>query len=388
MALETGTFISSLVQSNPTSTDSGGQGDDHLRLIKATLRNTFPNASRAFRFPYTTGLQSGNISPSTSSSDNALLPISARTAARTVTLPTANLFDGFTLTLVKADYSVNTITILGNTNTINGQTSIQLTQAWQSAKVTWFATYGVWIAQVDPVDPTGSWLDHSGLTAPTGYIFASGKTIGSELSGATERANQDCLALFQHLWNTYPNTVCPVSGGRGVSALADFDNNKTLTILDQRGRVRIGRDNMGNVTAGRVTTAGASLDGTSLGAAGGTQNVTLPRSALPNTALTATGTAASGGAHTHFIANSDEISSPGSVTLSASNRLAAGTFGGAVITYSLAGTATAATVGLTSSNGAHTHVVTATTDSMNGGVTQTAVIKIPPALIQNACLKL
>lgn len=43
MALETANTINQLVASNPLGTDSKSQGDDHIRLIKKTLRNTFPN---------------------------------------------------------------------------------------------------------------------------------------------------------------------------------------------------------------------------------------------------------------------------------------------------------------------------------------------------------
>jgi hypothetical protein len=47
MALETGTYISDLVATNPTSGDNQSQGDDHLRLIKATLQASFPNITGA-----------------------------------------------------------------------------------------------------------------------------------------------------------------------------------------------------------------------------------------------------------------------------------------------------------------------------------------------------
>jgi hypothetical protein len=43
MALESATTINQLVATNPTLTDPKAQGDDHLRLIKSTLKNTFPN---------------------------------------------------------------------------------------------------------------------------------------------------------------------------------------------------------------------------------------------------------------------------------------------------------------------------------------------------------
>lgn len=43
MALETGTYVNSLVPANPASTDGLAQADDHIRLIKSTIKNTFPN---------------------------------------------------------------------------------------------------------------------------------------------------------------------------------------------------------------------------------------------------------------------------------------------------------------------------------------------------------
>lgn len=47
MSLETGTYISDLVATNPTSSDAKSQGDDHLRLLKSTVKATFPNVAGA-----------------------------------------------------------------------------------------------------------------------------------------------------------------------------------------------------------------------------------------------------------------------------------------------------------------------------------------------------
>jgi len=43
MALETATYINGLVATNPVATDGLAQADDHMRLIKATIKATFPN---------------------------------------------------------------------------------------------------------------------------------------------------------------------------------------------------------------------------------------------------------------------------------------------------------------------------------------------------------
>lgn len=54
MALETGTYISDLVPTNPVgATDTKAQGDDHIRLIKSTLQATFPNITGAMTATHT-----------------------------------------------------------------------------------------------------------------------------------------------------------------------------------------------------------------------------------------------------------------------------------------------------------------------------------------------
>lgn len=47
MGLETTTYIDGLVPTNPLGNDPKSQGDDHLRLIKSALKNTFPNITGA-----------------------------------------------------------------------------------------------------------------------------------------------------------------------------------------------------------------------------------------------------------------------------------------------------------------------------------------------------
>jgi microcystin-dependent protein len=43
MALESATYINDLNASNPASSDSLKEADDHLRLVKQVIKNTFPN---------------------------------------------------------------------------------------------------------------------------------------------------------------------------------------------------------------------------------------------------------------------------------------------------------------------------------------------------------
>lgn len=135
--------------------------------------------------------------------------------------------------------------------------------------------------------PTGAVYDYAGATAPTGYVFSAGKTIGDGSSGATERANADTVDLFTLLWNSYTNTelVIQDSGGtpttRGASASNDYAAHKRLPTPDSRGRVRATMDDLGGTAANRLTTAGSGVDGATLGAAGGTETHTLTTPELP-----------------------------------------------------------------------------------------------------------
>lgn len=108
---------------------------------------------------------------------------------------------------------------------------------------------------VDPttIFTTGDvlWLDVAGPR--TGWVRDNGRTIGSATSGAQERANSDCQPLFQFIWQTYPDTICPVPGGRGASSLADWTANKQITLPDKRGHIPGGLDDMGNTAAGRYS---------------------------------------------------------------------------------------------------------------------------------------
>lgn len=47
MALESATYVAGLNTANPTAADPIAEGDNHIRLIKAVLKNTFPNLTAA-----------------------------------------------------------------------------------------------------------------------------------------------------------------------------------------------------------------------------------------------------------------------------------------------------------------------------------------------------
>ena len=96
MGLETGTYISDLVVTNPVSSDPKSQGDDHFRLIKSTVKTTFPNIDGAM----TASEEELNIL------DGATLSTSELNILDGVTASTAeiNLLDGVTATTTEINY--------------------------------------------------------------------------------------------------------------------------------------------------------------------------------------------------------------------------------------------------------------------------------------------
>jgi microcystin-dependent protein len=151
-----------------------------------------------------------------------------------------------------------------------------------------------------PVDPnallqTGDIVAKYTTGTKAGFVRANGRTIGSAVSGAAERANADTQELFEHLWNA--DSTLAVSGGRGASATADFEANKTMALPDFRGYAPVGLDDMGN-------SAASILSGlTTLGEKTGAASLTLVAGNIPQLSLQS-GVTSSNGAHTHTIAAS------------------------------------------------------------------------------------
>jgi microcystin-dependent protein len=140
----------------------------------------------------------------------------------------------------------------------------------------------------DPI-PTGARIGFTGLTAPSGWVLADGRTIGDVSSGATNRANDDTEALFTLLWNSYASaelaieTAVGASTTRGASAAADFAAHKRLALPDYSGRVGVGKDDMSGSAAGRITSGSkAGIDGTTMGTSGGVEEYQLTEDEMPS----------------------------------------------------------------------------------------------------------
>lgn len=196
----------------------------------------------------------------------------------------------------------------------------------------------------------------------SGFVRLNARTIGNAGSGATERANADTEALYIFLYDRLPNTICPVSGGRGANAAADYAANKTLGLPDGRGRGLFGIDTMGNSAASRLGgitfSAGSS---TAPGSTGGAATHTLTVGEMPAHDHPGSLTDIEGN-HTH-----DYLQSPSTVG-----------FGGGV-----SNGGGPSVPGTTSASGAHNHAVAVA--GQGGGA---AHLNMPPFMLVTFHIKL
>jgi microcystin-dependent protein len=144
-------------------------------------------------------------------------------------------------------------------------------------------------------------------TTRTGWVRLNGRTLGNSTSGATERANADTQSLYEYLWASFSDTLCPVVTGRGASAALDYTASKAITLLDMRGRGAFGLDDMGasaaGVFSGITFDVGASTTG---GSSGGDATHTLTTAQIPAHTHTLTDPG-----HTHTFTNNPSSGTEG-----------------------------------------------------------------------------
>lgn len=134
MGLESATYVNDLVTTNPAAGDQRSQGDDHLRLIKAALKATFPNADHVFSFPNKVAFTINDTLDS-AAEQNIIAACDATAASFTLTLPTLGASDeGWQVRVKKTDSTVNTVTIAG---TIEGLTNYILYVQYEYVVLEW-----------------------------------------------------------------------------------------------------------------------------------------------------------------------------------------------------------------------------------------------------------
>lgn len=159
--------------------------------------------------------------------------IEATSGTWTLTLPpAASAGKGFCLDVKNSGPGV--VTIDGNSSeTIDGLTTVAL---YLGESYLLFCDGSNWKRIGTIGFSTGDVKLTIKTTADPGWVLMNDGTLGSAASGATTRANADTEGLFALLWNNTADANCPVSGGRGASAAADFAANKTIALPKALGR--------------------------------------------------------------------------------------------------------------------------------------------------------
>ncbi len=170
MALETGTYISDLNSSNPVATDGLAQADDHIRLVKSTIKATLPNITGAV-----TGTQAElNILDGATVTTAELNKLDGLTASTTE----LNKVDGLTASTAELNKLDGVTATTAEINHVDGVTSAIQTQ-------------------INSKQPTitgaATTIDNTNLTANRALISnGSGKVAVSSVT-STELAKLDGL---------------------------------------------------------------------------------------------------------------------------------------------------------------------------------------------------
>lgn len=89
-----------------------------------------------------------------------------------------------------------------------------------------------WITPPGMMSPgTPQWRPDGAI--PPGFLPGNGQTLGTTASAATY-ADASFIFLYAYFWNGFSDARCPVSGGRGANAFADFAAGKPIQMLDMQ----------------------------------------------------------------------------------------------------------------------------------------------------------
>lgn len=247
MGIETATFISDFDASLPTSTDLRSQGDDHIRLEKTVLKNTFPNATKAFYFPNTA---TKTVDFAVVAADmNKTFFVDTGAGIVNMTLPTLAAGDaGWECFLMKTNNGTNPVLVKPPSGSlVSGNVSvtaarrcipnIRISILWSGTTFTVSRAVAV---------PVGSAIELHVASLPPGYEWPNGQTLAS--------ASANYLEFYT------------LNGNSGVT-------------LDKRGRIGVPLDNLGGSAAGRL--GGGFITGTAIGNVGGVDALALALGHLP-----------------------------------------------------------------------------------------------------------
>jgi hypothetical protein len=189
-----------------------------------------------------------------------------------------------------------------------------------------------------------------GYSLPAGFLWEDGSAV--------LRASYPEMATNLYCGDSL-NATAP-HGYRATTNVNPSANRSTsgnyIVLPDSRGKADFGRTDMGGSDAANITSAGSGIVGTTLGATGGAQTVTLTALNMPNMSISI-----SDPGHGHVYVRYQQL---------------------AVVDFGSGATQTWRTPGNESTTSSTTGITASINTDARGGA-QTAVNKMPPALICN-----
>lgn len=227
MSVETATYISDLVSTNPLSSDPKSQGDDHIRLLKSTVKATFPNVAGAVTPTHTELNYVDGVTSAIQTQIDAKAPIASPTFTGTVTLPSTSsigtvssteigYLDGVTSGIQGQIDTKAPLASPALTGTPTAPTAAPGTATTQLATTEFVVSQAFSSALPGQTGNAGKYLTTDGTAASWGAVSAVssvGMSVPSFLSvSGSPITSSGTLAV------TYSGTALPVAnGGTGVT---------------------------------------------------------------------------------------------------------------------------------------------------------------------------
>lgn len=186
MGLETATYISDLVSTNPAANDAKSVGDDHIRLLKSTVKATFPNVTGAVTATHTELNIMDGVTASTAEL-NIMDGVTASTAeinildGVTATTAELNCTDGVTSniqTQLDAKADTNGETYTGAHNFTGGTVTVAAPTTGSNPVTKEYAdALSMNAALPNQAGNSGKWVTTNGTSASWSALPTTGKHI-------------------------------------------------------------------------------------------------------------------------------------------------------------------------------------------------------------------
>jgi microcystin-dependent protein len=218
LPLETAAFITDLVVSNPAHTDGLSQADSHLRLLKSTLKATFPN----FTDVALASTQAQLDAAATATAGTTAGAFAAGTAALpglfVAGSPSTGFFSPAANQIAMSLSGVQAL-LMGGTAIVT-TLSIASSQSIGAAAIASTGAYSGGTGQLVPIGGTLIWFEDS-LPAEGGYVWCNGNAIS--------------------------RTGFPILFARWGTRFGAGDGSTSFNVPDLRSTVPVGRPTMGGI---------------------------------------------------------------------------------------------------------------------------------------------